>query len=325
MMPKSAVMKTFSLALVGMLSISVSGGLIVWKKGFENRLPDEVLKITAAQKDSKPYRQECHQPDIKNLRDKGACKVLENSSIPVRFFSFGDSFSNSLFPALEEMARKYNVNGLQSSYSSCPPVFGIERYKSLGGQYRYQCREFNDAVRKLIKDNDLHDVILFARWGSYYDRYIVGDSANHPPKILQESTSVFLSGFSSTMDYFAKQNIRVWIVTQPPEYDVEVPHVLARMKMASVSSGLQGMSRDFYEQQRKQFHTMFKKAAAKHDNVHIIEIADIICPEKEQSCLIEKDGHALYRDSHHLSSYGIKLASVIMEGPFRVMAGDHEK
>lgn len=313
------------LAFFAMLVIAVAGGAVVWNRGYTARVSEAVLMVSNVQNDIKLARKGCHQPDIDVLKKTGGCQVLEGrKDIPVRYLSFGDSFSNTLLPALENISQKYNINGIQTSYSSCPPVFGIDRYGSLQGSYRYKCREFNDAIKDIIAKKNIRDVILYARWIAYTRQYVVGDSPNGPPKSMKVSAEIFSKKFLETMAYFNANGIRVWIVTQQPEYDMDVPRVLARAAFLSSRETLKGMMWGEYEKQQTVVHSLMQEASRRFPNISLIDTSKILCPDRA-ACLIEKDGKPLYRDSNHLSNYGVEYISSLFDEPFQIISERYEK
>lgn len=314
--------KSFLAAFLSLAIIGAAGAIIAINKGFERRLPQNILNIVSAQTDINPRRDECHERDVASLKASGGCMVLEEDeakNYPVRYLSFGDSFSNTLMPALEELSRKYKINGIQTSFSSCPPVIGIERFKSLEGDYRYPCREFNDTVLGIIKQRNIRNVILFARWSAYTHEYVISDAPT-PPRDMAQSIGIFEKNLLGTIEMFEKMGVRVWVLKQPPEYPFNVPQVLSKARMFSSGSSVPRISYQIYEERQALVNSIFKKAEDAHPFTRFIDVAGILCPQPEATCLMEKDGYSLYRDSNHLSVRGIMYTSPLLDGMFKTMS-----
>lgn len=315
--------KTLAFALAALLIIGAAGLTIAVNHGFESRLSQDVLNVAAAQTDINPRREECHEKDVDSLRKHGGCKILisdDAKDFPLRYLSFGDSFSNTLMPMLEDISKEYRVNGIQTSFSSCPPVIGIERFQTLEGNYRYPCREFNDTVLDIIKREKIKHVILFARWSAYTNEYIIGDGSE-PPASMKESVGIFEKNLLRTIGLFTDMGVQVWVIKQPPEYPFNVPQILSRAKMFSLHSSPRQISYDDYERQQETVNTIFEKAAANFPKAHFIDPARPLCPPPENKCLMEKDGHSLYRDSNHLSVTGIMYAAPLFNDMFQIISG----
>lgn len=315
--------KTLAMAVSVLITICMAGMVIAVNKGFEGRLSEDVLKVVAAQTDVNPRREECHEKDVASLKKNGGCKILpsdEAKDFPLRYLSFGDSFSNTLMPMLEDFSRKYRVNGIQTSFSSCPPVMGIERFKTLEGNYRYPCREFNDAVLEIIKREKIKHVILFARWSAYTGEYIIGDTQK-PPASMEESIAIFEKNLIQTIGLFSDMGVQVWVVKQPPEYPFNVPQILSRAKMFSSGSSLPYISYHDNEQKQQAVNAIFAKAASAFPDAHFIDPARLLCPPPDHKCLMEKDGYSLYRDSNHLSVKGVLHTAPLFNDMFQIISG----
>lgn len=315
----------FLAAILCALLINIAGAYIYFTDGAPDRLPSEVLLLAAGQFDINPRRDECHQPDAKKMNASSACRILvspDSANLPIRYISFGDSFSNTLMPALEELSREYKVNGLQTSFSSCPPVSGIYRFRTFGSSYRYHCKEFNDAVLDIIRKDHIRTVILFARWSAYTQHYIIGDQHSAPPADMNASVRIFEDRFLKTLAMFDEMGINVWIVGQPPEYQQDIPQILSRTAMAKGDLSAIGMSATDLERQNSFMKSLERKTKEmKLENVHFLDLTPYLC-DKTGQCAVQAQGRSLYRDESHLSVFGAGYIRPALEKIFTGLSED---
>jgi hypothetical protein len=64
------------------------------------------------------------------------------------------------------------------------------------------------------------------------------------------------------------------------------------------------ISRSDYEQSIRPYRQLIDRIAAKHENVHIYEPSDVICPASQENCSTHNGGNMVFFDSNHLTNYG---------------------
>ncbi len=310
---KKPVILLYSLVFMGIL-----GMLSFLTDIHKNSISPSVLKYAAGVNDINPRRDECHYSNIEKLLENGPCFINKQKTLPITFLSFGDSFSTTLQPVLENLSQKYNISGQQASYSSCPPVFGINRKAHAKSLEQYQCMEFNNAVLDFIKKNKVKHVILFARWSAYMHEYPVFTKDS----VVKDSRILFKEKLIKTIDILNKLGIKVWIIKQPPEHQLDVPLSLARaLRMNKNINDLQINFSNYLERQKEisEIFSLIEKDMSGSKNVSFIDPAKMLCANKN-TCIIEHDGYSLYRDKYHLSQYGVAFISPLFEEMFQEFA-----
>lgn len=298
---------------------NAASAYIYFSKGAPERLPAEVTRFANGQKDINPRRDECHNMTLEHLSKTKGCAL--GSSIPdqskISFFSYGDSFADTLAPELDRLASQNNIQGYYASYSSCPPVFGIQRINKVDNPSRYHCREFNDTVQDLIRKNKIQNVIWFARWNGYLTGYHVADD-DMTPKSDAESIEILKSHIYELAQYFSENNINLYIINQPPEYTENIPGVLAKAALARQSIEKLGLPKDVYVYQKEQVDKLFTSVKGL-PYVHFVDISDLFCGDGAEYCKIVHNGYSLYRDSNHLSIQGAYYLAPKLETIFSDM------
>lgn len=308
------------LLLLYLLLTASIGSYLHFFEGHPARLDPSILLLANGAKDINPRRDECHRPKIDDLKKTGGCKVNPSSIKPPSFYSFGDSFSATLLPTLDKLAQEYGISGLQSSYSSCPPIFGVERREKIDNPSEYSCYLFNQTVKGIIDSRNIKNILVFARWSAYFNEYKVSSPDNQ--KVNSED--FFANKFIETLQYFKKNDIEVWIVQQPPEYEVNIPHILARRAIKGMPPETMMQDLEIYQMRQKKVNALFSKIQQNEGfkNVHFIDPAATMCPEQNK-CMTSANGRPLYRDTNHLSQYGVHYLEPLLKPFFKNIQESH--
>ncbi len=297
------------------------GGIVILKQGVPNRLSSEVIAYANSVDDINPRRNKCHQPNTKTLNKSGPCKTNGSVNVAPTFISFGDSFSTTIDPLLEHLSQKHNISGLQSSYSSCPPLLGISRKKHIKGSSSYDCAAFNQYMFDYIKAHHIKNVVLFARWSAYMHEYPVEVRANKKKNFKK----AFKEQLNYSLNKLDKNNVTVWIVEQPPEQRFDIPSSLAKAERYQKNIKTLQTSYSQHKDRQKEINSIFddiKQDRRNFPNVRFITLSPSLCSDK-QTCLISHEGKSLYRDQYHLSQYGVDFVSPLFDDMFKQMV--HQK
>lgn len=301
---------------------STTGGALHLTQGAPERLSPQVRTYAAGTTDINPRRDECHYPEIDDLRKDGPCLVNKEAPTPPLFLSFGDSFSTTLHPALEQLSQLYDLTGATSSYSSCPPVLGLSRKEYVKDQTHYDCAAFNNLMLDFIKDNDIKHVILFARWSAYMDEYRTSPAEKTTNDTDTDFRILFRENFIKTLQTLQKTGVTTWIVEQPPEYDIYLPSALAKAERTGhplKSPGDAFVTHTLRQKEISEIFDLIKNDSATFPNVHFIDPTTLLCPDKKQ-CRVEYDGYPLYRDKYHLSRHGSAFIEPLLDNIFVEMS-----
>lgn len=316
---KSAIAKTSSVflaAFTAALLINAAGAYIYFSNGASGRLPQAVMQLAQGAHDINPRRKTCHNMNPDTLKIEKGCRLgtppAENSRIS--FFAYGDSFADTIAPALDSLAKRHNMHGAYASYSSCPPIFNIQRINKIDNPSAYDCRQFNDTVKQVIQENDIKTVIWFARWNGYATQFFVADDQNRSENI-EESVEIFKKHLLETARYFSDRKINLYIVNQPPEYDVNIPRSLAKAALADKTAQDSGLSWQSYMAQKAKADDLLAPLNPM-PYVHIIDVSASFCTENALHCKTAHEGYSLYRDTNHLSTKGALYLSPALDRAF---------
>lgn len=290
------------------------GSALIFMNGIPKRLSTDVLAYANGSNDINPLREKCHRPNIAILRKEGGCIINNENKNLLTFLSFGDSFSATLLPTLDKLAKEYHTSGIQSSFSSCPPIFNINRTVKVDASSDYNCFDFNNLIKKHIHSKNIKNIILFARWSAYMNEYPVTPVPDLKPYNFQE---IFHKEFIDTLLYFKKNNVNVWIVQQPPEYKENVPQTLTQQQFRGID---QKLTQSYHQHQKRQFeiNKIFDEIQNHKNlnNVHFVNPARMLCPNFDK-CITSYDGKSLYRDTNHLSQTGVSFIEPLLHSIFQ--------
>ena len=129
--------------------------------------------------------------------------------------------------------------------------------------------------------------------------YLVSDG--HTGRTSQESKEAFRRNLILTVQQIQKEGSEVWIVKSPPEYPFNVPRRLARTVIAGGDASKVGQRLSTYTESQSHIAPVFEEL--KKYNVHFIDPSNYLCADGD-FCRTESQGHSLYTDSHHLSTFG---------------------
>jgi peptidoglycan/LPS O-acetylase OafA/YrhL len=298
----------FRIMLLLVVMVGGAGAAIQVADGIQSRFPADIVRYEQARVEGDPGSSPCHYKGHTDITEASFCRLGPVSGEPI-FLSFGDSFSDSLHPVLNELSNFYRIAGLQISHDSCPPVFDIER----PGLPLSYCRDFNDQVRAFIQNRKIRYVLLSARWSSYGGFYRLGPPGSKLS--TEEMWIMFRDELIETVDILRTQGIDVWIVRQQPEYGTNIPLRLAQIARQGEDPAKAGMFMEVYKEQQARIDAVL--AVAESRGAHIVDPGAVMC--SGGLCRIENHGVSLYQDHAHFSPQGADLLRPILEPLFKNM------
>lgn len=286
----------FRAALLGSITFALLGGAIYISDGAPWRFSSAINTYAAAAESNDLLDRCLPSPVYKAGRDK-LCHIGPRGAKP-EYLVFGDSFALAQIPVLEKAAASSKHAGLIASHNSCPPLFDVNRPGQSG---IYHCREFNDAIKAVIVQSGVKNVMLVARWSAYGNLYMLSEDGTDDDWVPEQSPKVFIKALRATVRELQSQGISVWIVQAPPEYPFDVPRRLAATVRSGGDPRLVGQSLADYHQNQ----ALFKEALQGLSDVRMISFEKVMCTE--DWCQTELGGISLYRDTHHFSAQGALL------------------
>lgn len=318
---KRAIRAGFAVSL-SLIAISGAGYL---SDGFIHRFPAEMQEL-ARKKLRQKMETGCVEASADAIARDELCRVwAENDDVP-GVLLWGDSHARVLAPVFGNIAREGKVPLIYTGLTSCPPLIGIERQDDIAG-FHDACEDLNRAVEDLLQRHKFTDVVLAARW----NYYLGGLKADGSPwgeqpyfkdttragGTLADNRLIFAEAFKRTIDVIRASGASVWIVSEAPFAEFDVPLQMARNMMRGVPQDTMfGM--DLTEKERRD---RFLKAAIGNLSARVIDPAKNLCANGR--CVLVEQGRPLYYDSNHLSKHGAARIAPMFTQVF-VETNEHE-
>jgi len=199
----------------------------------------------------------------------------------------GDSHSNHTYWALDKYYHGSNdviVN--LGGPGGCLPIYG-------GGKITGICESLMDEVLDLVlRNNSIRAVYLSSRAA-----YI-------------SNTDLFEELLSQTLQRFSAAGKEVVIVLDVPEmaFDPKICMDTRRFKISTPDPlGICKIERQKIDEDQKKYRDAVLAAAKPYKNIRLLDLPDLMCDA--DYCWGKKNGKILYRDSNHLSVWGVKYLS----------------
>jgi peptidoglycan/LPS O-acetylase OafA/YrhL len=143
----------------GMVLMAVAGGVVVWGRGFDLRLPAQIRAMTGVTTESGNWR--FHQCLLDLSRETSfADNCIDHDRRPL-VLVWGDSTAAALLPGLRKAQESRNFGIAQFTSSSCIPALNAD----IPGVPN--CRAINDQVLKLVREIRPDIVVLHGTWEKY--------------------------------------------------------------------------------------------------------------------------------------------------------------
>jgi peptidoglycan/LPS O-acetylase OafA/YrhL len=260
----------------------------------------------------------CENIEERIAENRGLCRIGDDSAAP-HFLLWGDSHARSWASAVNVSAQRKSKSGYLASKTACAPLLGIER------QGRKKCLAFNETVFSFIEEHsEIDTVILSARWGLAAEGSRYKEEDGDPivlidtlatagqPEYQHELTENALYRTVLSLQEIGK---RVLVVGPVPEVGYDVPSVnhIALITNRDVNSMIAPSRSDFDIRNRNVLSTLSRLQDELH--VKILSPSTLLCDDTICRVALE-GGLALYRDDHHLSTFGAKYISELFDAEF---------
>ncbi|MDB5491612.1 MAG: putative rane protein [Micavibrio sp.] len=310
--------------IVAMLAVAITG---MKSNGFPARFSGEVLQYAAGNGDIQDW--EKRVPPLNDLNEKTVLRLGSPDTRPT-FLVWGDSHAEALAPAIEARAKAAGTSGLFVEYSGCLPLIGVARLDH--APKNAPCQAVGKKVLSLLKDGHIRHVILAGRWDDIYGWEKGSIELGRPEAIISYTSRdgtqlkrgpAFAPAFRETVQTLTRLGVHIWVVEQVPPFLVDVPSALA--KAVHFGRGTKSINRpyqDILNRRRPTTDTFDEYRRIK--NISFLDPAVKLCPG-QKLCLVADDGHALYRDSNHLSVYGSLWVMDIFDPVFRSLSATRQK
>lgn len=297
--PRAAL---FSGAGAAMATTAACALVVVIAGGLPQRFPSQIRTILAAATDHEPRIHECFGLTADDVHQGRLCSIgakVQQAS----FLLWGDSHADALIPAVQKIARREGRAGLFAGTDSCPPLLGVERADTA------KCAPFNDAVAKIATSKSIKEVILEARWAKNAEGSSFGQEPAGRIRIYdnisegrteRQTRDVFYRGLDRTVRALTAAHKKIILVASVPEVGYPVPAYLARAKLSDPQARLTTSEAVYRERQK--FVLWAFAQMRKHYGAQIVYPDRVLC--SSGACEVALNGRPLYRDAHHLTTFG---------------------
>ena len=253
----------------------------------------------------------------KDIDKLSLCFKLEKKA-PTHVF-WGDSHAEHLFPGI--LAKAKQQNWMLIGHSGCPPLLNTAIFK-LGAQD--VCAKNNAIVLKAILDTPSVETVVLASLGGFYIKNDTGYATqlkgdNSPMTWRIQSTvsdnkqyskaELFYQGMDATIRELEAHGKKVVLYQDVPEIPFMPLNCLGR-PFTSNQRNCDKQSKIIVENNQKEYKALLLTLQEAHPKLRIFDVIPHVCDKA--SCYARYEGHFIYRDSHHLSTYG----STLLAKPF---------
>jgi len=228
----------------------------------------------------------------------------KSGSAKPAFVVWGDSHSDALAPLLNALGQKYGMQGVAFNGGGCIPVLGVRQAPPVAS-----CEKQNQRALQYVRDNDIKNIFLVARW-SYYVmggpdglRAAMITDSDRISRSPEEAARAFQRNLAATVRMLGQEGRNVYIIKQVPEqFDFDTRAAFYRAVRTGQDAGLNAVIAKDNETYQALADAAIDTLASEA-RIIIIDPATVLC-EKNGVCALEKDGMLLYRDENHLSVEG---------------------
>jgi peptidoglycan/LPS O-acetylase OafA/YrhL len=145
----------------GMALVALAGGIVVWGKGFDLRMPAEIRAMASVPTESSKWR--IHECLLDLSREMSfAADCVEHDRRPLLLI-WGDSTAGALLPGLRKAQETRDFGIAQLTSSSCIPALNADIISTPN------CRAMNDTVFSLVRQIKPDIVLLHGTWEKHLD------------------------------------------------------------------------------------------------------------------------------------------------------------
>jgi hypothetical protein len=219
------------------------------------------------------------------------------------------------------------MSGWLAAHPGCAPLLGVVRISSdVSG-----CDRFNDEVISVIEQYNVPTVFLVGRWevnalgrtkwetSEGLGKVVLRD-ADSKETSPAETRAVFERGLTRTLSRLSHGPRRVVLVMDVPNTAIDTPVFLAKSAMSG-SIGPEVRIDILAHGGRVDSMDGLLTRLCQQWHVVTIDPKRSLCSRSQ--CLVAKSGRSLYRDDHHLSTFGaLQLVDLIRPSFERSDVGD---
>jgi hypothetical protein len=302
-----------------LISIGLMG---YYNVGTSGRVPDEVLKIMAWEKDRNPRMSECFLGLSEQLiAPEDAC--VYNAEFKVKTAIWGDSHATALANGLAEAIYPSKQGLKEFSFAGCSPSLNIRR-----SDINSDCAEFNrNTFKYIVEHEEIETVVLLSRWTLYFEGAGFdnqeGGVESQPALTFAlpadkgidfipspERVDTVGNLYRETIEKLLHAGKKVVLVYPIPEVGWNVPRELARYALLNIQND-RSLSTSFevFGERNEKARVQLDRIGD-HPNLLRIYPEYVFCNTfVEGRCISQLESKPLYFDDDHLNNIGAEMLS----------------
>ncbi len=272
--------------------------------GLYKTMPAQAEKIVTAIQTPRPLQRQITASPLLLDENDSVIGLGDDAGSKPTYLVWGDSHAAALSPALTWEG----LSGRMIISYGCLPLLRVNIFRSQVTDGK--CAAHNAKVSRYLDENpSISVVFLVARWGIYANTEVYNGGRSKPLPLFGNGTKknkeIFSAGLRETVNMLKRRKIQVIIATSVPDIGWDVPSILARAIVFNRTI----TDYDALVVRHDSNEALADEAmkSVEGNGVEIIKLAPVYCPDM-QSCMVEKDGIPIYRDTNHLTVFGAKLA-----------------
>ncbi len=320
---KTLIQKRSMVFLFGFaaLTLVAFSGFLIERSVFVNdRIPPAAKNILLASQENVPWGAECFQEPGDGLQYGGLCRIGDpKTAVMPTFVVWGDSHADALVPLFELLGLTYHAQGVVFDGADCVPINGVHQTPPAAG-----CEEENAFALQYIKDKNIRNIFLVARWSYYVTGGQRGlltariTDSNSPSMSSAEAALVFERNLIPMVQELSREGRKVTIVEQVPEqFNFNTRDAFYR----AVHSGQDVRSLAISTKDNEAYQALPNSVIdglTTLPGVHVIDPATMLCKSGDL-CELENGGRLIYRDEDHLSTAGAMILGPLFTPTFESM------
>jgi peptidoglycan/LPS O-acetylase OafA/YrhL len=274
--------------------VVLGAGVTLWRTGgFPGRYPPEVRARGGEWLFDSEILTRCANTALDKIAAGELCSFGPQDNDSARVLVWGDSHTEALLPAYEQLAISHHLRLYYAVRSSCRPLLDLTS-GTTDDPARARCAQFNSAVAQAVLRLDPRLLILNAHW--------------------VDTDADFSRGLRATLRATAARDRAVCVVLDVPTFKYDVPTALGVARR-------RGISEDFLKLTRAEALQQYRgpendiRALERQGVLHFVDPKDLLCGR--DSCKFESGGNLLYWDTNHLSWAGAQFVAPVIDGCFR--------
>ncbi len=213
---------------------------------------------------------------------------------PIELVVWGDSHAMAVLHMVDILCRERGVRCVGATHSSTVPLLGIPG----DGPYslREDAQEYARLLLGFIATERVPKVLLAALWSGY-----------------DPTGELFQRALTETTRALSRTGAQPYVLLDVPYPDFDVPTALALSAARGQETCPLGVTRAAHEARNVGVKAVFE--AQESAGLQRLDPLPAFLGERDRS-LLERDGHALYFDHHHLSTHGSLLLRPVLAALF---------